>query len=127
MPEIKITDSFPSLLGSTATLFRYDRWKKILFLKINLETEQKKAFLAFYGCEVFEFKNEINVDDIRLIEDLETLIIQEPSRNFTINCVSVELWNKDKFDAYDLELSIKLDEDKRYGVRRPIFSIEDLL
>lgn len=120
----KVTDYFPSLVGTTATLFRYDRWDKLLLLQINFE-KKERMFLACHNCEYIEFDGYIQTDRMTVVENTATLILKEQSRNFLLKCASIELWNYDKFDSYDLELSLTLD-DKRYGVTKPILSIEEL-
>lgn len=126
--EIKFTDNFPSLATRTASLFRYDRWDKLVLIEVNINFNEKRLFLAFYNCQYLEIDNNmnINIDKIKILHDLDTLIIQEPSSHFLLKCNSIELWDEDKFEAYDFELYAKLGEEKRYGLRKPIFSIEEL-
>ncbi len=67
----------------------------------------------------------VNIDKVRIIKDVNILILKEPSSNFLLRCTSIELWDNDKFKSYDSELCRKLRE-KRYGVRKPIMSVEEL-
>ncbi|TWH50227.1 hypothetical protein [Dulcicalothrix desertica] len=126
--EVKFTDNYPSLANGTASLFRYDRWDKLLLLAVSVNIEQQKLFLAFYNCDFLEFDNHVNVniDQMTILQDLEALIIKESSSHFLLKCNSIELWNEDKFKEYDKKLYIKLGEEKRYGIRKPILSIEEI-
>lgn len=101
---------------------------KLLLLEVNINIKEQRLFLAFYNCQFLEFNNytDVSIDKMRILQDLETLIINEPSSHFSLKCSSIELWDENKFKEYDKELYVKLGEEKRYGVRKPILSIEEL-
>ncbi|BAZ12250.1 hypothetical protein NIES4071_40800 [Calothrix sp. NIES-4071] len=125
MSTKKNIEDFPSLVGATATLFRYDRWDDLFLFEINKGKGKERVFLVCYNCDFIEFDGYIDVDKVYVILDAETLIMKEPSHNFLLKCTSVELWNYDKFESYDLKLWEKLGENK-HGIKKPIFSIEEL-
>lgn len=125
MYEAKLVDQLTGVAGNKAILFRYDRWDKLLFLEVDIESGTK-VFLVCHNCLFFEIDRIVFLDKVIMIQDVETLTLSNPSQHFLVKCSSVELWDREKFDAYDLNLYNKLGEEKRYGIRKPIFSLEDL-
>jgi hypothetical protein len=125
MHEKKITDYFSSLDGKEAYLLRYDRWKKLLFLGVYIKSD-RKVFLVCNECHFFEYKIPVKLNEIKIILSSDTLTLSEKYHNFLVKCTSMEVWDTDKFNTYDLELDSKMNEDERYGIRKPVFSLEDL-
>jgi hypothetical protein len=125
MHEKKITDYFSFLDNKEACIFRYDRWEKLLFLEVYMKPD-KRAFLVCNECHFLEYESPINLNDVRIILSSDTLTLSEKSHNFMVECASIEVWDTDKFNTYDLDLDSNMNEEKRYGIRKPIFSLKDL-
>lgn len=121
----KITDDFPSLAGAGAYLFGYRRWDRLLFLEISGNKKQDNLFLVCHNCEFLEFDGYVSIDKIQVIQDVKIIVLKEPSSNFLLKCTAIELWDNDKYNSYDSELFFRLRE-KRYGIRKPIMSVEEL-
>jgi hypothetical protein len=123
----KLIDKFPSLASKTAILFRYDRQSKLWLLEIEAQSGNR-AFLACYDCQLIEVSCNLPLylDEILLDQEAESLVLNDPSRNFILKCDSIELWNGDKFSAYNNELYKSLGGEKGYGERKPITSINEL-
>ncbi|WP_157229302.1 hypothetical protein [Rivularia sp. PCC 7116] len=127
-PTRNITDDFPKLTGAGADLYRYDRWDKLLLLDIDGNKKQDRLFLVCHNCELVEYDGYIHLDKVQIIKDAKIIILKEPSSKFLLRCTSVGIWNDDKYKSYDSELDRNLLDktDKRYGVRKPIMSVEEI-
>ncbi|MBV6627801.1 MAG: hypothetical protein KI793_33575 [Rivularia sp. (in: Bacteria)] len=123
-----IKDDFPLLTGAGADFYRYDRWDKLLLMDIDGNNKQDRLFLVCQNCELIEYDGYVDIDKVQIIEDEKILILKEPSSKFLLRCTSVGIWNRDKYNSYDSELDrYLLDKiDKRYGIREPIMSVEEI-
>ncbi|MDY6938973.1 MAG: hypothetical protein SWY16_15035 [Cyanobacteriota bacterium] len=118
--ELKLLQKFPSLINQTAYLFQYHRWNRSLYLTINQNSAQTQ-YLVFNCCSFWEVDRIVSLNKIQTIYDSDKLILIAPEQHFQVQCISVELWNRDRFSSIDLDLTIKLGLDKRYGIRRSMF------
>ncbi|XQQ05389.1 MAG: hypothetical protein EDM05_65165 [Leptolyngbya sp. IPPAS B-1204] len=123
--KTKSTNKFSLTNDGIAHVFRYDRWDKILLLKVVTHSGER-SFLACYGCQFLEFGQAFPLKEVEVLQDSEFLIISEASHQFSARCISVEVWSEDEFESYDIDLFRSLGEEKRYGVRKTIFSVEEL-
>jgi hypothetical protein len=122
-----IADYFtlPSPIHNTVSVHRYDRWNKILFLKFG---EYPTYYLVLYNCELLEFHTGLgfNLQKTMIYQESENLVIKEKEGDFFAQCKNVEIWNRDKFFEYDMDLYEQFGATKGFGTRNLITSVDEM-
>ncbi|NJM56495.1 MAG: hypothetical protein HC857_02190 [Synechococcales cyanobacterium RU_4_20] len=120
-------------LDSIAFVFRYDRWDKIFFVNVKDKTSNQleEKFLVFIGCKKLAFNTHAfnprhlgikQVGEHFCAEYFESDVVQ-----MRIEFDNFAIWTQGEFDKYDLDWHIKLGDEGRYGTRKPITSLSDII
>lgn len=129
MQKIELVEKFPSIAGRLASVFRYDRWQKILLLSILRESaeDEDESYIVLGNCEYMQFKDELlKLDLLKIVNNDNNLIVKNSSEEFIVKCSSVNLWDVEEYDAYFDELIDSVGDELRYVTMRPIDNIRDL-
>ncbi len=125
MFEKKLTEEFPLIAGKLATVFRYDRWYRLLILKIMEAPDLEEKYLVFHNCEYIQFGRGVDLDEVRIIHQSEKLHMYDKTDGFMLKCASVDLWDENKYDSYNDELDDSVGTE-RYNITRREVSLETL-
>jgi hypothetical protein len=129
--EMMNVELFQSLLFLDAQLsvFRYDRWDKILFISLNIKEcdHWKRSFIALLGCSSLQFHTDFfNTKNLCMRQSNKTFILENSSQTLSIKFDRMELWTEEKFNEYDAKSYIELGIEGRYGFRRSINNFEEI-
>jgi hypothetical protein len=127
MKEQNLTKIFSLVPGRFAEIFRYDRWQKLLILKIILHSNDSEEYLVFRNCKFIQFNTQpvFNLEQFTITNEAKEIIVSDKDDNFIVRCSSINLWNEEAYDLYFDEL-VESVGSECYDYTMKLLSLEDL-